>query len=68
MTTPTPPYPVVSFPRVPVTKITGGYEARCHHCSWTHRFTIRAFLIDQIAHHKHLHRTGTIPTETQLTP
>jgi len=56
-------YPVVEHPRVPIArKNSTTYIARCHHCDWDRDSGIRAELAEQTAYHRHLHRTGQIPT------
>lgn len=56
------PHPVILHPRVPITKLSGKYEARCHHCDWGLAGTIRAYLDEQAKYHRHMHRTGQAPT------
>lgn len=53
----------ITHPKVPVTKLSKGYEARCHHCDWTYLETIRAAVTEQAQYHRHLHREGRIPSE-----
>lgn len=50
----------IPHPRVPITKLSSGYEARCHHCDWTYKQSIRAAVEEQAQYHRHLHRIGQI--------
>lgn len=51
---------LIPHPRVPITKLSSGYEARCHHCDWKNKQSIRTAVDEQARYHRHLHRNGQI--------